>query len=473
MKDPDGLITANVNGIEWHLEDRGLVEVLQPFSHDGGERRLYGTYPFRAGRVFVKSFLEKGLLGTIRNRVHPRGRIEYLMSRKLTSLGISTPASYGYGRGPGTSCVAHEHIDGESFIDVFHRSGEREKLIAALAELLRALEKHHVLHNDLHLNNVLVSKGKLYLIDLHKMKIKSSFAPGDEVSNLSHALAMAYWTMTPDEKETFFRCYGREEMRGEVERTLRVMHMRWILRKQRRAFENTSKTRWEGTCLYVRGREDRSRGTYVESVKKDTKVTVERYTDHLRKIYGGRRRLKKAWKAHIALVYLGLPLIPDTFHLAMPTLSRSGYIAMEDLGGRGEELDRYVDRVYDGASGRQRKALADSLALFLKGALRTGIVHRDLKACNVFRLNDGTFRFLDVEDISFREVDGEALHRMLLQLHTTLPRRIATRDRLRFLSRLASSSGLDRRQLLEKVARDSTGREIVYQGTEGLKIESW
>jgi tRNA A-37 threonylcarbamoyl transferase component Bud32 len=473
MKDPEGLIIANVNGIEWHLEDRGLVEVLQPFSHGGGERRLYGTYPFRAGRVFVKSFLEKGFLGTIRNRVHPRGRIEYLMSRKLTSLGISTPLSYGYGRGPGTSCAAHEYIDGESFIDVFHRSRQREKLIAALAALLRALEEHHVLHNDLHLNNVLVSKGRLYLIDLHKMKIKGSFAPGDEISNLSHALAMAYWTMTPDEKETFFRYYGKEGIRDEVERTLRAMHMRWILRKQRRAFENTSKTRWEGKCLYVLGREDRSRGTYVETVKKDTKVTVERYTDHLRKIYGGRRRLKRAWKAHIALVYLDLPLIPDTFHLVMPALSRPGYIAMEDLGGRGEELDRHVDRVYDGASGRQRKALADSLALFLKGALRTGVVHRDLKACNVFRLNDGTFRFLDVEDISFREADGDALHRMLLQLNTTLPRRIATRDRLRFLARLTSSSGLDRRQLLEKVARDSTGREIVYQGTEGLKIESW
>jgi len=473
MKDPEGLTNASINGIEWHLEDRGLVEVLQPFSHGGGERRLYGTYPFRAGRVFVKSFLEKGLLGALRNRVHPRGRIEYLMSRKLASLGISTPASYGYGSGPGRSCVVHEYIEGESFIDVFHRSGDREKLIAALAQLLKALEEHHVLHNDLHLNNVLVAKGRRYLIDLHKMKIKGSFTRTDEISNLSHALAMAYWTMTPDEKETFFRRYGKDGIRDEAERTLRAMHMRWILRKQRRAFENTSKTGWEGQYLYVLGRQDRGRGAFVETLKKDAKVTVERYADHVRKIYAGRRRLRRAWKAHIALVYLNLPLIPDTFCLAMPALFRRGYIAMEDLGERGEELDRHVDRVYDRASDRQRKVLADSLALFLKGALRTGVVHRDLKACNVFRLDDGTFRFLDVEDISFREVDGDVLHRMLLQLNTTLPRRIATRDRLRFLARLTSSSGLDRRQLLEKVARDSAGREIVYQGAHGLKVESW
>ena len=64
MKDSEGLTVATINGIEWHLEDRGLVEVLKSFSHAGGERRLYGTYPFRAGRVFVKSFLEKGRYGT-------------------------------------------------------------------------------------------------------------------------------------------------------------------------------------------------------------------------------------------------------------------------------------------------------------------------------------------------------------------------------------------------------------------------
>lgn len=473
MKDSQGLTVATINGIEWHLEDRGLVEVLKSFSHAGGERRLYGTYPFRAGRVFVKSFLEKGLLGAIRNRVHPRGRVEYLMSRKLASLGISTPASYGHGSGPGTSCVVHEYIDGESFIDAFHRSGDRDRLIAALAELLKVLEEHHVLHNDLHLNNVLVSKGRLYLIDLHKMKIQGSFTRRDAISNLSHALAMAYWTMTPEEKETFFRCYGKEGIRDEAERTLRAMHMRWILRKQRRAFANTSKTRWEGQRLCILGRQDRGRGAYVETIKKDAKVTVERYADHVRKTYSGRRRLKRAWKAHVALVYLDLPLIPDTFFITMPALFRRGYIAMEDLGGRGEELDRHVDRVYDGASGGERKALADSLALFLKGAIKTGVVHRDLKACNIFRLDDGTFRFLDVEDISFREADGDVLHRMLLQLNTTLPGRIAARDRLRFFARLTASSGIDRRKLLEMVARDSNGRQIVYEGTKGLTTESW
>lgn len=473
MKDPEGLITGNINGIEWHLEDGGLTEVLKPFAHEGNERRFYGVYPFGEGRVFVKSFLEKGLIGTVRNKVNPRGRIEYLLSRRLASLNISTPRSYGYGSGPGTSCVVHEYIAGESFIDAFQGSPQRGHLVIALAELLKALEKERVLHNDLHLNNVLVADKSLYLIDLHKMRIKRSFTPQDEISNLSHALAMAYWIMTPDEKETFFRHYGKEGIRPAVERTLKAMHMRWILRKQQRAFENTSKTRWQDGHLYIIGNQERCRGVFVETIKKDTKVIVERFTDHVTKTYGGRRRLKRAWKAHVALAYLDLPIIPETFCLKMPALFRPGHISMEDLGGRGEELDRYVDRIYDTASARERGLLADVFAGFLRNALKIGIVHRDLKACNVFRLDDGTFRFLDVEDITFREADGDVLERMLLQLNTTLPKRVTARDRLRFFIRLTASSGLDRKLMLGNVTRKSSGREIVYQGTGGLKIESW
>lgn len=473
MKNPGALITGTVNGIEWHLEDRHLIEALKPFAHEDGERRHYGVYPFKTGRIFVKSFLEEGLIGMLRNRINPRGRIEYLLSEKLASLSISTPKSYGYGLGPRSSSVVNEHIAGESFIDLFRKSTEREPLIIALAELLRTLKDKHVRHNDLHLNNVLVSDNRLYLIDLHKMQIKRSFTPDDEISNLSHALAMAYWIMGPAEKETFFHHYGQAGMRPEVEKTLKTMHTRWIYRKQQRALENTSKTRWSGRYLYVAGMENRGRGDFVETIKKDKKVTVERFTDHVRKTYASKRRLKRAWKAHVALVYLNLPVIPETFCLKMPPLFQRGYICMEDLGGKGEEFDRHADRVYDKATSRERKVLADAFAGFLQGALKTGVIHRDLKGCNIFRLNDGTFRFLDLEDITFQETDRNVLERMLVQLNTTLPKRILLRDRLRFLIRLTASLGLDKKLIFRNVARESSGKEIVYQGMGGLKRELW
>ncbi len=473
MKNPEALVTETINGIEWHLRDSALIETLGPFAHEGGERRRYGVYPFKTGKIFVKSFLEEGLIGILRNRINPRGRIEYLLSEKLASLSISTPRTYGYGLGPRNSSVVHEYMTGESFIDLFRRSVERTPLIIALAELLKTLKQKHVRHNDLHLNNVLVSDNRLYLIDLHKTRIKRSFTTDDEISNLSHALAMAYRIMSPAEKETFFHHYGQAGIQPEVEKTLKTMHTRWIHRKQQRAFDNTSKTRWRGRHLYVAGMEDRGQGDFVETIKKDKKVTVERFTDHVRKTYASKRRLKRAWKAHVALVYLNLPVIPETFCLKMPPPLQRGYICMEDLGGKGEEFDRHVDRVYDTASSRERKALADAFAGFLQETLRIGVIHRDMKGCNIFRLNDGTFRFLDLEDVTFRETDRNVLEKMLVQLNTTLPKRIAFKNRLRFLIRLTTSLGLDKKLIFRNVARESSGKEIVYQGVGGLKRELW
>ncbi len=42
------------------------------------------------------------------------------------------------------------------------------------------------------------------------------------------------------------------------------------------------------------------------------------------------------------------------------------------------------------------------------------------------------FMLLDVEDIRFRALDEESLKRMLIQLNTTIPRRVSTGDRIGF-----------------------------------------
>ncbi len=76
--------------------------------------------------------------------------------------------------------------------------------MAKLAALLKELKSHHVRHNDLHVENILVSGNELYLIDLHKMRIKGSFTVQDEVSNLSQVLADNYGYLDTDEKVTFY-----------------------------------------------------------------------------------------------------------------------------------------------------------------------------------------------------------------------------------------------------------------------------
>lgn len=473
MKESLPISVRKINNIEWFLLDEELTEVLTDFLHPSRERRWYAVYPFGTGKIFVKSFVERGILGLLRNRVDPRGRKEFLLSERLRSLSISTPKSYGYGIGSRHSAVVQEWIDGKSFVTAFFETRSRKQLIIALAELLKRLKHKYILHNDLHLDNVLVSDNMLYLIDLHKMKIKKSFTLRDEISNLSHALAMIYQVLSPEEKSIFFQHYGNAGIEKEVEKTLKNMHREWICRKQRRAFENTSKTAWNGGYLYVAGMEQCAKGTLIKNIKTDKKVIVERYSDHIRKTYKNERRLKRAWRAHIALIYLNLPVIPRTYCLKASSLLSGGYICMEDLSDRGEELDRYMDRRYGNMNASERKRFGKGLADFFRDVFMAGVIHRDLKGCNVFALSDGTFRFLDVEDIIFREIDGSAIEKMLIQLNTTMPKNITAWDRMRFFLRLTASFGPEKKKIFRNVIRQSLGKEIVYEGVGGLRKEQW
>lgn len=464
-------IIRNINGITWSLSDEELAEALSGYSHPPGERRHFGTYPFRGGRIFIKSFAEKGFLGQLRKRLDPRGKREYMLGQKLRSLSITTPVVFGYGIGPENSAVIQEWISGGSFMETFANIIDRSALLISLAGLLRALKEKHVLHNDLHLNNVLLSDDGLYLIDLHKMAIKRTFTTKDEMGNLSHALAMIYRSMSDEERNIFFRHYGNDTIRGDLEKTLKTMHLRWIKRKQDRAFRDTSHILHKGDYFFIKGRESRGHGGYLETIKKDKKVIVERFDDHIRKTYVHERRLKRAWRAHVAIEYLDIHVTPETYCVKTSRKVSPGFICMEDLGRKGEELDRYLDRAYDSMNIQERRAFASNLANFIGSAARSTVAHRDLKGCNVFALEDGTFRFLDAEDIFFKDMDREIITKMLSQLNTSVPKRIGLLYRIRFVKELAGVLDIDAGQTIRDVARLSSGKEIVYEGAGGLKRE--
>jgi Ser/Thr protein kinase RdoA (MazF antagonist) len=163
-------------------------------------------------------------------------------------------------------------------------------------------------------------------------------------------------------------------------------------------------------------------------------------------------------------------IVPRPFYVERPSLFRDGFVAMEDLGGRGEELDRFLDRRYDAMETARRRAFIGSLARFLGRLLDMGIVHRDMKACNIFVLDDG-FRLLDVEDTGFHAPGEEDLLAMLVQLNTSVPRRIKATDRLRFLLRLARVFPFDKKRTLRRVSEACAGADVVYEGVSGLKRE--
>ena len=174
----------------------------------------------------------------------------------------------------------------------------------------------------------------------------------------------------------------------------------------------------------------------------------------------------------MALEYLEMDIVPRPSYVARASLLGGGYVAMEDLKAHGEELDRFLDKGWDSMTPGERRLFAHGLSEFFGRLLEKGIIHRDLKACNVFVLSDG-FRLLDVEDILFAAPTEETMRRMLVQLNTSVPERISVADRVRFFVNLVSGFSLDRKRLLREVARLSRNEEIVYEGVSGLKKESW
>ncbi len=468
------MIAYSANGIDWRLAEDDLVEVLPRISGGEEKRRSYMRFPYRDGTIFVKSFVEKGMAGFVRNRVLPRGKKEFSLGEKLLSFSIPTPRPLGYGVSSGGSYIIQEWAEGKSLSAVLKEEPERRGvLLSALARLLKALKDHRVRHNDLHLDNILVVQDRLYLIDLHKMRIKKAFGAADEASNLSHALVSLYGEMDEDEKTAFFSRYGSDDARGRLEKEIGLLIKRWFTKKMARAFESTSMITAKENRLTVMESRGKTGDQFLELIKEDRKVRVERFTDHVRKEYRDARRLKRAWKAHVVFLYMNLPVVPRPFYLQLPGSGKWGWIAMEDLGSKGEELDRYLDRRYDAMAYHERKVFIDSLGRFFDSLLKWGIMHKDLKGCNIFAFREGGFLLLDVEDFVFGSLNRESIKRMFLQMNTTLPKRISMRDRIRFYVRITSVLAMDNKALFKRLLYESAGKEIVYEGKNGLVEDRW
>ena len=462
-----------LNNIKWFLEDSALIDALKGLVSREDARRGYFNLDYQDKKAFVKFFAERGISGSIRHIISPRGRKEYRLGKRLLEMSVPTPKPLGYGLSDIGSYVIQQWIEGDAFVDLFFEGKNRPELLNNLADFLNLLKAQKVLHNDLHLYNVIVCKDMLYLIDLHKMALKRHFNLKDEVSNLSHAITMLYDDMTEAEKELFFNRYGVKDIRTHVENEMSRLWERWIRKKQGRAFDNTSQMAVKGDCVYMTGRETLADEGPVELIKKDKKTIVERHSNHIRKIYRNKRRLKKAWENHVALKYLNLSVTPEPYCVKRPSLFSTGYIAMEDLGVSGEELDRHLDRTYDRMDKKERKTFIAGLSSFFSVLFKKKIAHRDLKGCNIFVLNNGGFLLLDVEDIIFTHMNEERLKQMLTQLNTTIPKRISVKDRMRFYLKAAKDLKIDKKQVFKDVLRESLKSEIVYEGVGGLKREYW
>ena len=458
----------------WFLESEDLILHIENIPRPKNIRRNYFHFECKGKEIFIKTFDEKGTVGRIRSLISPRGKKEYTIAKKLQIAGVPAPLPLGYGVGKQSSAIAEVFIHGTTFLELIRNGGDHIRLLRQLAKFLLLLKNKKVRHDDLHLDNILVSGHTCNLIDLHKVTVKRSFSENDEIVNLKHVLASIYNYINPREIGLFFNEYGlTPEKKIKAHRATEALRDRWILNKMARAFRDTSVVRRQGPKLYIRGNEEHCSGEFVEVIKKDTKVKVERHADHIRKTYKGGNRLKTAWKNCVVLEYMQNHVIPRPYGVVLGGQGNAGYIAMEDLAGSGEELDRYLDRHYDAMSARRRKQFINEIATFFFNTIHWKVTHKDLKACNIFVRNNHDFLFLDVEDIRFSSVTPDILRKLFLQLNNSVPLRISSRDRIRFYLRLISLVSVDKKKFLGEIISQSMKEPIVYIGLSGTVMDHW
>jgi tRNA A-37 threonylcarbamoyl transferase component Bud32 len=462
--------------IEWHLEDDRLRAILDP-GLLSNERRPFWVREYDGKKAFIKLFREKGVIGALRNLLAARGQREFNIGLGLQRLSIPTPQPLGYGKGRMCSASIQEWKEGKDFFTAFCESTDRSQLLRTLSSLLTALKRQKVRHNDLHLRNIIVSHEIPHIIDLHKTAIKRTFTRSDELTNMCHTLFSIYADMTEEEKVLFFGLYGDAAIRPLAEANLTRMRRDWAYRKRERAFRTTSLLQANGSVVRIKGAVQEDDGHFIEHIKQDKKTQVERYSNHIRKVYRNRRRLKSAWENHVALEYMELAVTPRPFYVRKASLGRRGFIAMEDLERKGEDLSRFLDANYSELvlSGKMAHFI-QRFSSFLLLLIKREIRHKDLKTSNIFILRDGSFRLLDIEDIRFEGLRRDFLGDMMAQLNKSVPKRVRMTHRLRFFSRVTKGVSLpraERKALLRSVREESLRDDIVYVGVSGTVRETW
>jgi len=145
----------------------------------GGRGRSITAEIAGLGPVFVKRYTHGGLLRTFTGgrflALGPcRSRAEFLMLERVRALGIHAPRPLVYANKGNilynTWLIMEELPHTRTLVQVSAEHPEQlDECMDRLAQHLRTLVSHRVLHVDLHPGNVLVAKdGSLYIVDFDK-----------------------------------------------------------------------------------------------------------------------------------------------------------------------------------------------------------------------------------------------------------------------------------------------------------------
>lgn len=474
-------------------------------------------------KIFLKRDRSKGWLEYIKYLFLPsKGKKEFLIAIQLEKMGLPLPKPFGWMERVHHGLIRESYFfseaieNGVSFIEDPSRS-KNPHSIALLAKTIRRFQDAGLFHQDLHAGNFLWRETSLLLTDLHRAQFKRFLSMDQRLWNLAHLFHSLREKWGEEEQLLFLSQYVGGEAKDSKHREILYQRIYPLMKSlQERQFKSrTKRCLMESTDFTIRREEgiryfhrrdfplDRLKRsihqhqTLVKEqpsslIKSSPEVNVSIIVDEGERIclkqicypcFWGRmkelfRRSKgmKAWVAVNGMRVRGLSALkPLAFVEKRKRLGLEESFLVVEAIPKGLEMDRYILKGFEDIE--KKRLFIKSFAQWLKSLHQRNLYHKDMKTCNIIISNHEKgwdFHLLDFEDVLLdRKISHKKLFRNFLQLNTSTPKVMTTKDRFRFFKEyLQHNSPIrDKRIFLKKLILESRRRGLVYVSDQGVVME--
>ena len=485
--------------------------------------RMACIIPGPKGDLFLKRYKIRGFTEGWKYLVVPsKARNEWQMAQQALAKGILTPVPLAMAeRRKGwflqDALLINQAISPSCPLIELIPAGGHKELFFQAASLLSEAHEAGLFHQDLHAGNILVgmTEKKLYLIDLHRSRFLRSVSRRRRRWNLAQFFYSLQAWLSPEDKMAFLQQYDEEEdiLKGkleqglkEIERQEQRIHRRHMRSRTKRCLKESGgfyvateqgwqiwgRRGWKPQALLKivtrhraivdKGKEGLIKSDCRTAITlfnyKETRLCVKEYR------YPGpwqpwkelfrRSKGRKGWLMGNGLVVRGIGgVIPQALlEKRRRGLLQEAFLIMETPPGY-SELDRYLVMAFAAQrDDTRREAFLDAFADFMAHLYLQGIIHRDLKTCNIMvREGSDTWHFglVDMDDVRLdKKINLRRFLKGLIQLHTSTPLFMEMSDRIKFLRRYLQLIGRDDiREIMREVIKGSRDRQLVYVAPDG------
>lgn len=376
------------------------------------ENRVRAVY--RWNGLYIKRFKHPGVLQGIRGWLHDRARAEHRVLGELGKRGLDVPQAVAWAREGRETYLFTREIPGALPLRAVPLT---RPLLRDFAALVRRVHAAGLRHDDLHVGNVLLSGGKLWLIDVHRAALFSSLTPAEKNQSLAFAMLSFYTLVSETDVLRFLRAYGDVDVK-EVFREFQAARERyWIDRQSRVRQSGSDFEKLDGLTL---------RRPYAEA---DARKALSAAPLKTIKELPGRR----LWLADAkTFVKEGAPkLWYNGFAVETRGIPTPRLLAVQGDRVAGEWIEGALPLWEHLKAQGVDRALLATLARVVRRMHARGVFHRDLKANNVLVRGRDVW-IIDLDRVDFRELERDERVWNLAQLNAAVGAPATKSDRLRF-----------------------------------------